>query len=57
VVLGDVVGHFGVVPEDLAEQVGDGGRGQACEDRADRPVEVQEQVASPGQDNVKIAGG
>jgi hypothetical protein len=48
----DVVGHLGVVPEELAEPVGDGGRGQAREDRADWPVEVQEQVAGPGEDGV-----
>ena len=54
--LRDVVGHLGVVPEELAEPVGDGGRGQAREDRADWPVEVQEQVASPSQDAVEVAG-
>ena len=50
------VGQLGVVAEELAEPVGDGGGGQAGEDGADGAVEVQEQVAGPGDDGVEVAG-
>ena len=54
---GDLVGQLGVVAEELAEPVGDGDGGQARVDGADGAVEVQEQVAGPGDDGVEVAAG
>ena len=38
-----------MVAEELAQAAGDDVGGQACEDGADGPVEVQEQVAGRGR--------